>query len=130
MDRHVDKLRKLIALALIVGGFGLIPSQSNASAAARPGCASKYMVPEVISISEPTMASQAWVHTGTNKTVVLRVTLSDTGDLKSVKIDKSSGYAIYDNEAIRAARSGHYAPALNNCAPVAGEFLYVVDFAD
>jgi protein TonB len=43
--------------------------------------------------------------TGWEGTVVLKLNIERTGDLKDVQISKSSGYRIFDEEALKTVRS-------------------------
>jgi protein TonB len=61
-------------------------------------------------------------------TVQVKVSLSPTGSVVSTSVYKSSGNALLDKAALSAARASSYAPEVEDCAPVAGTYLFRADF--
>ena len=57
-------------------------------------------------------------------TVLVAVTLSDTGAVVSTMIQKSSGNEALDASALSAARESEYAPDYINCRPVGGTYIF------
>lgn len=57
-------------------------------------------------------------------TVLVAVTLSDTGAVVSTVISKSSGNDSLDQAALHAAQTSQYAPDYINCRPVGGTYLF------
>jgi protein TonB len=58
----------------------------------------------------------------------VRVSLSATGSVISVKVYKSSGNQSLDQEALKAARASRYSPEIEDCQPVAGDYLFRAEF--
>ncbi len=54
------------------------------------------------------------------------VSLDQNGNVLGVKIAHSSGYAVLDNATRTAALKSTYAPAVKQCKPVAGQYLFKV----
>ena len=50
------------------------------------------------------------MHTGWEGMVVLKLTISQAGDIKDVRISKSSGHKIFDNEAVKLVNSLTFPP--------------------
>jgi len=61
-------------------------------------------------------------------TVTVRVNLNATGSVAGLNVYKSSGIAVLDAEALKAARNSRYSPEIEDCQRVAGQYLFVVDF--
>jgi TonB family protein len=61
-------------------------------------------------------------------TAYVRVDLDAAGNVQNASIAKSSGAYILDRAAINAAKQSSFRPELRDCAPVAGTYLFVVDF--
>jgi periplasmic protein TonB len=61
-------------------------------------------------------------------TTQVKVTLTATGGVSAATVYKSSGNAALDNAAVAAARASSYAPETENCAPIAGSYLFRADF--
>lgn len=55
-------------------------------------------------------------------TVLLAVTVSASGSVKSASITKSSGLKAFDNAGLQAARNSTYKPKTVNCKPVEGTY--------
>jgi TonB family protein len=63
-------------------------------------------------------------------TASVQVNLSATGAVLSATIAKSTGNAALDQAALLAAKQSTYKPEIKDCVPVAGAYLYRVDFAN
>ena len=61
-------------------------------------------------------------------TTLVQVDLDDTGALVSAEVAKSSGVGVLDRAALAAARASKFTPAIQNCTPTAGSYLFEVDF--
>src|SRR5579862_8110427 len=59
----------------------------------------------------------------------IQVSLGPDGAVRSVSIYQSTGNSSLDQAALGAARASSYAPALEECAPVAGTYLFRVEFS-
>ncbi len=57
-------------------------------------------------------------------TVLVAVTLSDSGAVVSTVVSKSSGNAALDAAALHAAQTSDYAPDYVNCRPVGGTYIF------
>lgn len=65
---------------------------------------------------------------GWQGTVYLRLTIDEEGRVTEVRVDRSSGYAVLDAEAVHAVRQWHAEPARDQGVPVASEELLPVRF--
>jgi protein TonB len=65
---------------------------------------------------------------GAAGTTEVKVTLDSTGDPTDVAVYRSSGFAALDRAALEAARASRYTAAVVDCAKVAGEYLFTVEF--
>lgn len=65
---------------------------------------------------------------GAAGTAEVQVTLSPTGAVRDLKIYRSSGDNALDIEAIKAARASMYAPAIEDCAAVGGQYIFRAEF--
>jgi protein TonB len=65
---------------------------------------------------------------GATGTVQVKVQLSATGSVTGVSVYKSSGNQALDQEALKAARASQYRAEVDECAPIAGTYLFRADF--
>lgn len=72
----------------------------------------------------PEMAKQQ----GATGTVQVRVSLSPTGSVVSASVYKSSGSSLLDQAAVQAAKASSYAPEIDNCEKVAGDYIFRAEF--
>ncbi len=75
----------------------------------------------------PQMPEMA-VEQGAAGTVAVKVSLSENGSVLGTSLDRTSGNASLDQEAIKAARQSTYYPARANCTAVPSTYLFVVEF--
>jgi TonB family protein len=61
-------------------------------------------------------------------TAYVQVDLDSAGVVQNASIAKSSGEYVLDRAAINAAKQSSFRPEVRDCAPVAGTYLFVVDF--
>jgi protein TonB len=61
-------------------------------------------------------------------TVQVKVSLSATGSVVGTSVYKSSGNGALDRSALAAARASSYAPEVEDCAPIAGQYIFRADF--
>jgi TonB family protein len=61
-------------------------------------------------------------------TTLVQVDLDASGNLVGAEVAKSSGVGVLDRAAIAAARASTFRPAIQNCTPVPGSYLFEVDF--
>ena len=57
-------------------------------------------------------------------TVEIKVTVGAIGNLLGTRFVKSSGSALLDDAAVRAARESSYSPKIVNCHPTQGNYLF------
>ena len=60
----------------------------------------------------------------------VRIAIDPRGALTATSLMTSSGNRWLDRAALRAARLSRYSAEVRNCAPVGGEYAFVVEFAD
>jgi TonB family protein len=82
----------------------------------------------VIAISPDRTVTDSTV--GTNVTAMIKVDLDAAGRVTGVSIYRSSGSLELDQAAMAAARESTYAPETRDCQPVAGSYLFKVEFSD
>lgn len=95
-------------------------TRGNGSGAA---CANPNVPAHVIAAVDPVYpdsAAQQHVY----GTVLVAVTLSDTGAVVSTSVEKSSGNEALDASALHAAQTSEYAPDTINCRPVGGTYIF------
>ena len=59
---------------------------------------------------------------------LLRVLVTETGAVRNVSVERSSGYAVLDNAALRAVRRWRFHPSRRGSTPVEGEALVPLRF--
>lgn len=64
-----------------------------------------------------------------NVTAMIKVDLDDTGRVTAVSVYQSTGSMELDRAALAAARASSYAPETRDCRPVAGSYLFKVEFS-
>jgi protein TonB len=62
--------------------------------------------------------------------VVVEVQLARDGSVVHAGVHTTSGFASLDRAAVDAAAHARYAPASDGCEPIAGSYLYVVEFTE
>ncbi len=65
---------------------------------------------------------------GTTGTVQVKVSLSATGSVIAAIVYKSSGSPLLDQAAVRAAKQSAYAPEIDRCVKVSGDYVFRADF--
>jgi protein TonB len=65
---------------------------------------------------------------GATGSVQVKVSLSATGSVLATTVYKSSGSPLLDEAALRAARQSSYAPEIDDCVRVAGDYIFRADF--
>lgn len=78
--------------------------------------------------NRPPRYPPAAVQRGIEGDLLLRLTISRTGNIERVEVVRSSGYAILDDAAVRAIRTWHAAPARSGGRTVASVELLPVQF--
>lgn len=66
---------------------------------------------------------------GAKGVAIAQVVVSPSGEVVSVNITKSSGVRALDKSTIKAAWTSTYAPAMSNCKPVQGSYLFRANFS-
>lgn|ERR1700685_1005506 len=106
--------------------FGLLLAQATPSpnAMASTACATPDRAATVTRPIAPEYPEQLMqLDTGVLDAYVL-VTVDPNGKLLKAVIWKSSGYAAWDNSALRAARLSEYAPKYVDCRPTTGTYYF------
>ncbi len=62
--------------------------------------------------------------------VVVEVQLARDGSVVRASVHATSGFQSLDRAAVDAAAHARYAPASDGCEPIAGLYLYVVEFTE
>jgi TonB family protein len=65
---------------------------------------------------------------GQTGTVLVKVSLTETGAVDGVAVYHSSRSSYLDQAALNAAQHAHYRPELFRCVPVPGAYLFRADF--
>jgi len=55
---------------------------------------------------------------------LLRIHVSPAGKVESATVIKARGNTAFDRAVVVAAKKGTFAPAMQNCAPVAGTYVF------
>ena len=66
---------------------------------------------------------------GSSVTAMIKVDLDTDGHVTGVSVYASTGSLELDEAAMRAARESTYAPETRDCRPVAGSYLFKVEFS-
>jgi TonB family protein len=90
-------------------------------------CAQPYQLAHVVKAEQPVYPESAkFVHaTGT---ALVRVDVLEDGSVAHTSLFRSSGNQALDVSAIKAATASSYAPALFRCNPIAGAYIFRVEF--
>jgi protein TonB len=91
----------------------------------RPACSSPDAPARTISAAPAEAPDGA---TDLPATADVEVTLDAAGGITDVRIYRSTNDPLLDRAAVRAARGSTYAPALVDCRPAGGTYLFRVDF--
>jgi len=72
----------------------------------------------------PEIARDLWL----SGTTQVRVDLDAAGAVIGASVYRSSGSWMLDAAALAATRASRFAPTVHECAPIAGSYLYTVEF--
>ena len=61
-------------------------------------------------------------------TAIVRFELTENGSPQNASIEKSSGSYLLDQAAMQTVLHQEFAPEIRDCVPVAGSYLYEVDY--
>ncbi len=92
----------------------------------KPACSVPFAQAKAVNVIPASAPDDAEQRTGEAK---IEVTLTAAGEIAAVAIYRSSGDMMLDRAALRAARMSTYQPAIQNCSPVGGSYLFTVDFS-
>lgn len=101
-----------------------IPVEPTAPACSDPNAEAKTLI-----AIAPDSASGD-VAAGSNVTAMIKVDLDANGQVVGVSVYASTGSIELDQAALRAARESTYAPETRDCQPVAGSYLFKVEFSN
>jgi TonB family protein len=110
--------------ATLVAASGPVSAQTHGASCAaddRPARVARAVTPETPAVAEMLRLSG---------TTIVRVDLSNTGDVVGAAVARSSGSSMLDRAALAAARAQAYAPQIKDCRPVAGSYAIAVEFTD
>jgi TonB family protein len=116
-----------IAIALLSSPVAAHPMP--AAAAQPPSCTVAHQpagIVRTVYADYPAIAKLDHV-TGTS---VIRVDLTESGDVRASSIAVSSGSAVLDRAAIEAAKTLAYAPETHDCHAISGSYAVQVEFND
>lgn len=121
----LTKLAAAATVALLPLFAGAVPGGAQTAPAA--ACTAADVPASTTNAVQPdTPALSALYHL--SGTAYVQVDLDAGGAILGTSIAKTSGYYALDRAALEAARESTFQPAIHDCAPVAGSYLYVVDF--
>jgi protein TonB len=61
-------------------------------------------------------------------TAIVRFEITENGTPQNATIEKSSGSYLLDRAAMKTVLHQKFTPEIRDCAPVAGSYLYEVDY--
>jgi TonB family protein len=91
----------------------------------KPACSQPFAEARVVEPMQPVVPDDTEAFEGIAQ---IAVTLDASGHVTNATIYRSTTDARYDRAAVVAARESTYAPAIDNCLPVGGTYLFRVDF--
>jgi TonB family protein len=97
------------------------------AASARPACPVPNAPARTISAAMPETPEGI---AGLPASAQIQVTLDAAGHVTDLRIYRSAQDPQLDRAAITAARSSTYAPAIVECLPAGGSYLFTVEFQD
>jgi TonB family protein len=63
-----------------------------------------------------------------NGTAIVRFDITEDGTPRNATIERSSGSYVLDQAAMKTVLYQQFAPEIRDCVPVAGSYLYEVDY--
>jgi periplasmic protein TonB len=93
----------------------------------KPSCSQPFAAARTIEAVMPSTPDDAAGVTGTAE---VQVTLDAAGRVTDARIYRSTDDLRLDRAAVIAARTSRYAPAIADCTPTGGTYLFRVDFQD
>jgi TonB family protein len=117
------RLRYLAAAALTLS----IAAAYHAPASAAAVCETPNVPARTILAAEaeiPALAA-SWQLFGTTQ---VQVDLDTSGDVLGASVLKTSGTPLLDQAAVEATRASKFQPEIRDCEPVAGSYIFIVDF--
>jgi periplasmic protein TonB len=117
---------KLFAAAIAVAGFGLTTSHALA-ADQLPACSVPDRPAAVVTSAIPDYPEIARGQ-GAAGSALVQVEIAPSGRPANAAIARSSGNEYLDREALRVVLASRFTPAMSGCEPLAGQYLYEVEF--
>jgi periplasmic protein TonB len=93
-----------------------------------PGCANATTGASVIATPAPPDIPTDVRASGTSGTVLVSVQLDASGGVTNATVTQGTGNSSLDVVALGMARDARYSPALRDCKPVAGAYVFSVRF--
>jgi TonB family protein len=118
----------LLAAALVLGGIANTGSRAGAAqiAQATPTCAGDRPA-SLRSAMVPTIPDDLHI-VDLMTSASVRIDVAESGDVRGAAIERSTGDARLDDEALRVARLSKFTAATKECQPIPGSYLYEVTF--
>ncbi|HEX3463507.1 MAG TPA: energy transducer TonB [Candidatus Elarobacter sp.] len=110
-----------LAASAVLAGTATVPS----TALENRSCAFPQAPAAVTYAAEPDWPLE---HDVTSGTTSVKVDLTAGGTILGASVVRSSGNVWLDSAALRATRLSSFRPEIRNCSPVAGSYIYVVQF--
>jgi TonB family protein len=99
------------------------------SEAAHRACVMRDRPPIVVNPIQPEYPQLERAVAMGSVTVTVRVVISPTGQVTKATVLQSSTNALIDGAAIQAARESTYTPAIKDCKPVTGSYVFRADLS-
>ena len=131
----MNTFRKTLGMLAAAAAVAIVPFASAVTPAAaqtlNPAVSASCTAPDVpagttyAALAEtPAMAAQYQL----SGTTLVRVDLESNGSIRAASVEKSSGAPFLDMAAVQAAKASTFSPEIRDCAPVAGSYIFQVDF--
>lgn len=117
---------KLLAAMIALAGLGLTTSHALADDQTQ-ACWAPDRPAAVLTSAIPDYPEMARLQRAEG-TALVQVNIAASGRLENATIARSTGNEHLDREALRAVLASRFAPAVAGCQPIAGRYLYEVEF--
>jgi TonB family protein len=120
---HLVKNALGISVLVLLACFAL-PTKAQPQAAPAASCTQDVVARKKVTPEMPPSA----LRDSASGAVEVNVFVNESGAVTNVIVSKSGGRKDFDDAAMGAARTSLYSPAVRDCKPVAGTYLYTVTF--
>ena len=120
---------KSIGLSIVLATMALATTAPLAANAATPSAQSEICSAPARTVYSALaeMPSMRYFDNATG-TANIQVDIDKTGNMLAASVLKSSGDTLLDRSALAAAHASTFAPEMRDCSPVAGSYVFIVDF--